>query len=134
MDSNDAKFHISLIPRRWYKESLQDDEQNLMKSNVIILGSGFMEEADESEQFVIKFNQERPTFFQQYQDNYTQRRCKKKNEYASIIGLAKASATISIEIGDNKRLKKILSDYHNELLQIKEQRQTCRRQQIMENH
>ena len=133
MDSNDAKFHISLIPRRWYKENLQDDEQNLIKSDVITLGSGLVEEVNGSEQFVIKFNQGESIFFQQYQDNYTQKRYKKKNEYASIIGLAKASATISIEVGDHQRLKKILSDYHNELLQIKEEQQACRRLQVIEN-
>ena len=121
IDSNNAKFYISLIPRRWYKENLQDDEQNLIKSNVITLGSGLVEAANESEQFVIKFNQGESTFFQQFQDSYTQKRYKKKNEYALIIGLAKASATISIEVGDHQWLKKILLDYHHELLQIKEQ-------------
>lgn len=133
MDSNDAKFHISLIPRRWYKENLQEDEQSLIKSDIITLGNGLLEEKEsEPKQFVIKFNQD-STFSQQYQDNYTQKRHKKKNEYASIIGLAKASATISIEIGDCQRLKKLLSDYHTELLKIKEEQQASKRLQAIEN-
>src|SRR5215204_2158976 len=43
MDSNDAKFHITLIPKRWYKENLQEDVQNLLESKVITLGSGLIE-------------------------------------------------------------------------------------------
>ena len=134
MDSNYAKFHISLIPKRWYKENLQEDEESIIKSDIVTLGSYLEDNVNISEQqFIIKFNQENSVFSQQYQDNNTQRRYKKKNEYASIIGLAKASATISIELDDYQRLKKLLSDYHTELLQIKEQQQVSRRLRAIEN-
>src|SRR5437867_1716675 len=49
------------------------------------------------------------------------------------MGLAKALATISIEIGDYQWFKKLLSDYHAELLQIKKEQQAFRRLRVIEN-
>ncbi|RIA94017.1 hypothetical protein C1645_818679 [Glomus cerebriforme] len=55
MDSNNAKFHISLISRRWYKENLQDDEQSIIKSDIITLECCLKNNTNISkQQFIIK--------------------------------------------------------------------------------
>ena len=39
MESNFAKFHINMIPKRWYKEHLQSDLTKINNSPVVRLGN-----------------------------------------------------------------------------------------------
>jgi hypothetical protein len=39
METNDAKFHISMVLKRWYKENLQFNKDNVIQSPIIILGN-----------------------------------------------------------------------------------------------
>ncbi|RGB24082.1 hypothetical protein C1646_773587 [Rhizophagus diaphanus] len=47
MESNFAKFHINIVPERWYKEHLQSDLTKINNSPVVTLVNGRVYATDE---------------------------------------------------------------------------------------
>jgi hypothetical protein len=65
IETNDAKFHISMIPRRWYKENLQSDDDNINQLLIITLGKNYTETSNNDLFNKIDFNTEQPSIYQQ---------------------------------------------------------------------
>ncbi|UZO12839.1 uncharacterized protein OCT59_004352 [Rhizophagus irregularis] len=112
METNDAKFHISMVPRRWFKENLQSDNDNINQSLIITLGEDYTAEVSNNDSFnKIDFNTEQPSIYQQIKESGLQKQVKKKNEFSSMISLAKTTINLAVEVGDQMHFKKMLTEY-----------------------
>ncbi|PKC15216.1 hypothetical protein RhiirA5_487827 [Rhizophagus irregularis] len=121
METNDAKFHISMVPRRWFKENLQSDNDNINQSLIITLGEDYTAEVSNNDSFnKIDFNTEQPSIYQQIKESGLQKQVKKKNEFSSMISLAKTTINLAVEVGDQMHFKKMLTEYYDELIKTKE--------------
>ncbi|PKY60573.1 hypothetical protein RhiirA4_484428 [Rhizophagus irregularis] len=134
METNDAKFHISIVSRRWFKENLQSDDDNINQSLIITLGEDYTAEVSNNDSFnKIDFNTEQPSIYQQIKESGLQKQVKKKNEFSSMISLAKTTINLAVEVGDQMHFKKMLTEYYDELIKTKEINQSKRRLQAIEN-
>ncbi|EXX54877.1 hypothetical protein RirG_230590 [Rhizophagus irregularis DAOM 197198w] len=86
METNDAKFHISMVPRRWFKENLQSDNDNINQSLIITLGEDYTAEVSNNDSFnKIDFNTEQPSIYQQIKESGLQKqKIGRKKEIISV--------------------------------------------------
>jgi len=121
MESNFAKFHINMIPKRWYKEHLQSDLTKINNSPVVTLGSNYHFNNSEGNQLIdINFSQTNAIFNQRFQPPAIQRQVFKKKEYAILTGLSRKASQLAIEDGDDE-LKHFLNGYIEKRKKIREE-------------
>ncbi|CAB4438145.1 unnamed protein product [Rhizophagus irregularis] len=89
MESNFAKFHINMIPERWYKEHLQSDLTKINNSPAVTLGSEHnvhdVNKSERDQLIDVDFTQTN-IFNQRYQSLTIQRQAFFKKKSAEING------------------------------------------------
>ncbi|CAB4378894.1 unnamed protein product [Rhizophagus irregularis] len=111
---------ILVEDRRWFKENLQSDDDNINQSLIITLGEDYTAEVSNNDSFnKIDFNTEQPSIYQQIKESGLQKQVKKKNEFSSMISLAKTTINLA-EVGDQMHFKKMLTENYDELIKTKE--------------
>ncbi|PKK59057.1 hypothetical protein RhiirC2_871376 [Rhizophagus irregularis] len=136
MESNFAKFHINMIPKRWYKEHLQSDLMKINNSPVVTLGNERnnvhnVNKSDRDQLIDIDFTQTN-IFNQRYQSPTIQRQAFKKNEYAILTGLSRKASQLAIEDGDDE-LKDFLNKFIEKRKKNREMQESNRRLRTIDN-
>ena len=133
MESNHAKFHINMIPKRWYKKDLQSDLTNINNSPVVTISSRYVDNSEENQLIDIDFTQTKAIFNRCYQPPAVQRQVSKKNEYAILTGLSRKASQLAIEDDDNGELKDFLNRYIKKRTKIREEQESNRRLRAIDN-
>ncbi|PKB95619.1 hypothetical protein RhiirA5_436383 [Rhizophagus irregularis] len=136
MESNFAKFHINMIPKRWYKEHLQSDLMKINNSPVVTLGNERnnvhnVNKSDRDQLIDIDFTQTN-IFNQRYQSPSIQRQAFKKNEYAILTGLSRKTSQLAIKDGDDE-LKDFLNKFIEKRKKNREMQESNRRLRTIDN-
>ena len=126
MESNHAKFHINMIPKRWYKEDLQSDLIKINNSPVVTIGNGYADNSEGNQLIDFDFRRTNAIFNRYYQPPAIQRQVFKKNEYAILTGLSRKASQLAIEDEDGE-LKDFLNRYIKKRTKIREEQESNRR-------
>ncbi|POG73705.1 hypothetical protein GLOIN_2v1827324 [Rhizophagus irregularis DAOM 181602=DAOM 197198] len=134
--NNVAKFHINMIPKRWYKEHLQSDLMKINNSPVVTLGNERnnvhnVNKSDRDQLIDIDFTQTN-IFNQRYKSPNIQRQAFKKNEYAILTGLSRKASQLAIK-DRNDELKDFLNKFIEKRKKNHEMQESNRRLRTIDN-
>ena len=132
LECENARFHIRMIPRRWYKEELQLQEEQIKNAPIITAGGRVLNLSDTLQIENSDFIQIQPLFNQYYQPPTTQRQAIKKSQYAMLTGLSRDATRLALEDGDNE-LKTLLTNYIKKRKAEREENENRKRLNAIEN-
>ncbi|CAB4386866.1 unnamed protein product [Rhizophagus irregularis] len=108
-----AKFHISIIPNRWYKNSILTNLKGNVKNSPILTAIESNDNSSSSSSYQINFTLQNMRHFQGLDDNKSihQQNTSQRNRFGIAFSTAKTAVNIALETNSDCELIRLLKEF-----------------------
>ncbi|PKB95086.1 hypothetical protein RhiirA5_476309 [Rhizophagus irregularis] len=108
-----AKFHISIIPNRWYKDSILTNLEGNVENSPILTAIESNDNSSSSSSYQINFTLQNMRQFQGLDDNKSihQQNTSQRNRFGIAFSIAKTAVNIALETNSNCELIRLLKEF-----------------------
>ncbi|CAB5217345.1 unnamed protein product [Rhizophagus irregularis] len=108
-----AKFHISIIPNRWYKDSILTNLEGNVENSPILTAIESNDNSSSSSSYQINFTLQNMRQFQGLDDNKSihQQNTSQRNRFGIAFSIAKTAVNIALETNSDCELIRLLKEF-----------------------